>query len=169
MFRNDPGSLLNRTRFPSSNCCTRTRACPDQEPIPSAATVRHFFKREALYELVWTAPVSEVARKTRCVGRRPRKAVPSCGYTDSWTWLLGQSRIWATHRHRTSASCTEGSAGTTQDSQLQGNIEGRGSSQCGVFSAAPNRTPVYMMTTTRSASVGWKARTIPRLRAETAA
>lgn len=37
---------------------------PDGGPIPPAVIPgRHFFKREALYELVWTAPVSEVASK----------------------------------------------------------------------------------------------------------
>jgi hypothetical protein len=30
--------------------------------VPAALPRRHFFKREELYELVWTAPVSEVAR-----------------------------------------------------------------------------------------------------------
>jgi|GEM_PF-470911 len=56
----------------------RTPAAPDQLsasnllpaangsitlPQPEGFRHRHYFKREALYELVWTAPVSEVARR----------------------------------------------------------------------------------------------------------
>ena len=32
-------------------------------PRPDGARQPHYFKREALYDLVWTAPVSEVARR----------------------------------------------------------------------------------------------------------
>jgi hypothetical protein len=32
-------------------------------PKPEGFRNRHYFKREALYELVWTAPVSEVAER----------------------------------------------------------------------------------------------------------
>lgn len=61
---------------------------PPAEPVPRAIIPgRHFFKREELYELVWTAPVSEVARTLSVsdVGlaklcRRAAIPIPSRGY-----------------------------------------------------------------------------------------
>jgi integrase len=56
-------------------------------PPESPLRVRHYFKREALYELVWTAPVSEVSSRLGVsdVGfaklcRRARVPVPARGY-----------------------------------------------------------------------------------------
>ena len=138
----------------------------DEEPIPSAATPgRHFFKREGLYELVWTAPVSDVARKLGVSDVGLAKLCRRGGYTDSRTWLLGQSRIGATHRRRASAASAGRSAATTQDPRQKSNIKRRGSGQC-AFSAALKPRTCLNDCSGRGAGVDSKARTIPRLRAE---
>jgi hypothetical protein len=51
-----PESLKTITLLPVA-------AGPVALPKPEGSRNRHYFKREALYELVWTAPVSEVAER----------------------------------------------------------------------------------------------------------
>jgi hypothetical protein len=96
---------------------------PADESIPPARiSRRHFFEREELYKLVWTAPVSEAAKKLSVsdVGlaklcRRAAMPLPGRGY---WARV----EFWPADRCRAAAACTGRSASTSQDSWTS-NIE----------------------------------------------
>ena len=78
---------------------------------------RHYFKREALYELVWMAPVMEVARRLGGLGRWPCEVVSEGGYSDTTSRVLGSCRSRSTDLRDAIATSAGGLAGAAKNSR----------------------------------------------------
>ena len=73
---------------------------PDTPPLRH----RHYFRRESLHEIVWTAPRYGGRETPWRIGCRTGQAVPAGCHTDASTGLLGSGRIRSAHRPSPSAA-----------------------------------------------------------------
>lgn len=76
-------------------------------PKPERFRNRHYFKREALYDLVWTAPVSEVAERLGVSDVALAKLckgaaipIPYRGYWAKMTRAIGSLELLSPHLHK---------------------------------------------------------------------
>ena len=77
----------------------------------------HYFRRETLYELVWTAPVFEIFSKIRSLRRSARQALPTRQHSDTAPRVLGQGGIRSTNCEGTAPTCARRVTRTAQDSR----------------------------------------------------